>query len=405
MNSNELNKGLRLFLLTFLVTSWSLATTAGEGKLSNWTYIKADADRTHTPGPKARGFFGLGFGDLNGDGYQDLVSGPYFYRNPGGTMESTPWPRVSLPRDPETGILVDADHLFSLNGNGRKASVIAQVLPNIIWMEAEDPEGERWVARVIGQMPRTRHGNGRMVRRAHIVPGNERPDLLLTGGNGTYLMEIPDDPIREEWPMTQISHTEFDEQKAIGIGDIDRDGHLDLALSEGHKRSGVQWWRNPGDGSSYWNKYIVGETINASKMMELVDVNGDGLLDIVATDSENPNSGLFWFEAPQDPFRGKWKRHLIDDGYNGLDSMSVVDMTGDGKPDIVVGETIGKLRLVIYENSGGDRPSWKKHLIDEGKESHKGAMAVDLDGDGDLDLVSVGYFDYKSLHIWRNDNG
>ena len=51
---------------------------------------------------------------------------------------------------------------------------------------------------------------------------------------------------------------------------------------------------------------------------------------------------------------------------------------GDGRPDIVVGETKDKLRLVIYENVDGGK-SWKPHLVSEGKESHKGANAVDLD--------------------------
>lgn len=85
------------------------------------------------------------------------------------------------------------------------------------------------------------------------------------------------------------------------------------------------------------------------------------------------------------------------------DSLSVADVNRDGLPDIVIGETKDQHRLVIYENVDGGR-SWNEHRIDQGKESHKGALTVDLDGDGDLDTVSIAYFGFKDLHVWRNDN-
>jgi hypothetical protein len=215
-------------------------------------------------------------------------------------------------------------------------------------------------------------------------------------------LQVPEKPEAGNWPIRKITHTDADEQKAIGLGDIDGDGHLDLVLPAGLRLPQVDWYRNPGNATGEWKKHPVGVTINMSKMVEVADINGNGRLDVVATDSENPNSGLFWFEAPADPVRGTWIRHDIAKGYNGLDSLSVADMNGDGRPDIVIGETKDRLRLVIYENVGGGK-SWKEHLISEGRESHKGANAVDLDGDGDFDLVSISYFGFQDLHIWRND--
>lgn len=372
--------------------------------LDQWTYIHADDSREPVAGGKA-GDFGIGFGDVDGDGYADVASGHYFYRNPGSEMTQTPWPRVTLPNDPETGKALDAGLLFSITGAGQVRDILAEDLPNIVWLHAQDPQGDSWSAKVVAQMPRVSHGNGRSIKLGRIVPGGKLPHILLSGGGGTFLLRIPENPEAGNWPITHITTCERDEQKGIGIGDLDRDGHLDLALVRGVKMPDVDWWRNPGDGSGEWVRHPIGVTINQGKMFETADVNCDGRLDVVATDSENTDCHVFWFEAPVDPVRGEWVRHEVGSGgYNGLDSLSVADMNRDGLPDIVIGETKDQHRLVIYENVAKGQ-SWIEHLIDQGKESHKGALTVDLDGDGDLDVVSIAYFGFKDLHVWRNDNG
>jgi hypothetical protein len=372
--------------------------------LDQWTYIHADNDRV--PTSKKKGSFGIAFGDVNGDRKLDIASGAHVYRNPGGDMTKAPWPRVDLPVDPASGNPLDAGLLFNVNGSGPARDILAQALPNVVWLHTGDSKGEKWTAKVVAQLPPPRHGNGRLMRIAKITPGFTRPEILLTAGGGTYLLQVPEKPEAGDWPIRKITHTDADEQKAIGVGDIDRDGYPDIVVPAGLKLPQVEWWRNPGTGAAgadgLWQKHVLGSTVNMSKMIEVADVNNDGRPDVVATDSENPNSGLFWFEAPADPVNGKWIRHDIAAGYNGLDSMSVADLNGDGRPDIVVGETKDKLRLVIYENIDGGK-SWKEHVVSLGKESHKGANAVDLDGDGDLDLVSIAYFGFKDLHVWRND--
>ena len=52
----------------------------------------------------------------------------------------------------------------------------------------------------------------------------------------------------------------------------------------------------------------------------------------------------------------------------------------------------------------GRGKSWQQHVIDQGKANHRGATAVDLDGDGALDIVGIVSFAFRDLHIWRNDN-
>jgi hypothetical protein len=83
-------------------------------------------------------------------------------------------------------------------------------------------------------------------------------------------------------------------------------------------------------------------------------------------------------------------------------------MSGDTIPafrrghlDIVAGEHRGGLELAVWENDGAGR--FTRRVVDQGKESHLGSRVFDLDGDGDLDLVSIAWDRYQFLHMWRND--
>ena len=80
--------------------------------------------------------------------------------------------------------------------------------------------------------------------------------------------------------------------------------------------------------------------------------------------------------------------------------MSVFDMNGDGRPDIVTGEHRGALRLSVWENLDGGT-TWLQHVVDTGKESHLGARVVDLDGNGTRDVVSIAFDAEEDLHLWR----
>jgi hypothetical protein len=86
--------------------------------------------------------------------------------------------------------------------------------------------------------------------------------------------------------------------------------------------------------------------------------------------------------------------------------MDTRDFDRDGDPDIVVGEHRGPEvnRVLLYENlEGGAR--WMKYVIDQGPKTeidhHDGTQAVDLDNDGDLDLISVGWYNPK---VWVFEN-
>jgi hypothetical protein len=95
-----------------------------------------------------------------------------------------------------------------------------------------------------------------------------------------------------------------------------------------------------------------------------------------------------------------WTEHHIADVIGPM-SLDVVDMDTDGDFDVVVGEHNLKepagARLLVFENKDGKGSSWVPHLVHTGDEHHDGALAADIDGDGDLDIVSIGWEHGKVL--------
>ena len=121
----------------------------------------------------------------------------------------------------------------------------------------------------------------------------------------------------------------------------------------------------------------------------------------MAPPGQGPNANLYWFEQPSDPFQEKWTRHHVVTQYS-LNNLDVADMNGDGSPDIITAEHKGPdLKLQVWQNDG--KGNFALTTVDRGKESHLGARVADLNRDGAMDIVSIGWDRYAYLHLWRND--
>ena len=180
----------------------------------------------------------------------------------------------------------------------------------------------------------------------------------------------------------------------LDLGDIDRDGDLDLLLGE-------KWLRNDGGN---WTTFTLGKvTEGEPDRCDLADINGDGRLDAVV--SLEKGTDVLWYESPADPAK-PWRRHRIGRVAGQGFSMDTVDFDLDGDCDVVIGEHRGAEanRVVIFENAGQPE-SWPVHAIDSGPKNqidhHDGSQAVDMDRDGDLDIISIGWYNPK-LWIFEN---
>ena len=102
-----------IFLICFIVLH-PVISLAQQLPVDKWTYIQADTARGRFGDfgekPLWLRYFGLTTADITGDGFQYVISGRYWYKNPGGNMTGQ-WLLSEFP------INVDALLTFDVNGN------------------------------------------------------------------------------------------------------------------------------------------------------------------------------------------------------------------------------------------------------------------------------------------------
>lgn len=382
---------------------WTVPASPTSRPLDGFTYVQVDDSRERFNDSTA--FFGLTFADVDGDANDDIASGRYVYLNPGGDLTGS-WRRIDLVES--IGVVVDVMLATDVDHDDH-TDLIAAALPDVWWLEAGSSP-EEWTGQIVAQIPATGRPNGQGYRLGDLN-GDGRVEIVLSGGPGeneVWSIQIPDDAAAATtWPTTRITDKGTDEQ--IGIADIDGDGWNDVVAGD-MKDGGsfIAWFRNPSDGNADWQRFRLGEFPGVyPDRLEVGDIDGDGRVDVVVTEENDGSSSdaeVMWYRQPEDP-TAEWERNVVTEQYttNGLD---VADLDGDGDLDLVVGEHRGDRRLAIWENTGvgpDGAVAWSEHPVDAGKESHLGARVHDLDGDGDFEIVSIGWDEPEYLHLWVND--
>jgi len=206
--------------------------------------------------------------------------------------------------------------------------------------------------------------------------------LFENDGKGTFKKHT----IQKDDPMRLERHL---------VGDVDHDGDLDIVIVKnlyGH----LLWFENSGtptDGM-LWKRHVITTHLPGAYDVALADFNGDGRLDVAASSWLLGNQ-FAWFENRGDVSGGEWKKHMIEEDVRETRTMRAADFDGDGDADLL-GTIRGIDQIVWYENKKtNDDVHWTRHLVDGKSECPTHGNPVDMDGDGDLDIVMALGFLYR----------
>ena len=187
--------------------------------------------------------------------------------------------------------------------------------------------------------------------------------------------------------------------EAIKVADIDGDGDLDVAIASGTSDT-LAWLDNDGSAATGYTVRIVTAALGSASDVDVADLDGDGDMDLVATGWLS--STVVWYESDgaKPP---AFSRHLVSNTITGPQSVRAADFNGDGSLDLLVAAS-NPGALSWLQSDGLSPPSFVEHEIVTSVAAAMSAVAGDLDGDGDLDVVCA-FATADRVSWYENDGG
>ena len=277
---------------------------------------------------------GAAFGDIDRDGANDIVYGPFWFEGPG--FET----RHQIYKPNRFAIATYSNNFMpyieDLDGDGWN-DVLVIGFPgrakSTYWYQNPGAQGGDWKKHTVFGGP------GNESPAWTDVDGDGRKEIVCSVG-GQFVLVRPDwENPTQPWQATPISpagSTGGHFTHGMGVGDIDGDGKLDLLEKSG-------WWQQ-GEAGVLWKKHAYPFSSAGGAQMYAYDFDRDGDNDVITSLAAH-GYGLAWFEQVDG---GKFVRHLImgskpsDSDYgiafSQLHAIGLADVDGDSIKDVVTGK-------------------------------------------------------------------
>ncbi len=340
--------------------------------------------------------------DMDRDGDLDVVACAYHQTDAIRWWENNGqggFTAHTIANIPQHGVIdivcVDLDKDGDLDVVAASASGSAQGLDAVLWYE----------------------NNGSQSFTAHMVANADCPIWVGVGDlNGDSDLDIVvsafdadtiywcENDGQQNWTR-RVLESDFSPQYVQGplhgdIVDLDRDGDLDIIVA-GQGNGNIMWWEN--NGTAVFTKRAIPTGFSSgSWSVRAADLDGDGHLDLLA----HGVNGLFWM---QNNGAQQFTSRAISAAYRSYYAAPTdpVDMDGDGDIDFVAG-TFGpsgpccssSAEAVTWWENDGDG-SFTGYLIARPFDGPWNVDGVDLDQDGDVDVLAAGDYSYE-IAWWEN---
>ena len=373
-----------------------------------------------------RGAHSVRAADFNGDGRQDVVAAArddgriVWYHNDGGATPTfsarpvgvVPGAYLALPadvnRDGQIDILVIGVSVVapSTAETGATATVPAETLGTgqVVWFENDGQAAPGFVLRSLAT------GLNYPVSAAVAdLDGDGDPDVVVASrDDGTLRWFANNGAPVPAFASSQVI-AGLDGAVSVDVGDIDHDGDPDLvSASENDDRIIL----HVNNGAATFSPIVIrpGSPVpdkDFAKSVRLADMEGDGDLDVLYA-SEGGNE-IGWYVSSGGRTPTFTQVPLYHDA-NHAKFVTAADLDRDGAPDILwaaSGDPAhgGQARVGWLRSNGALPPQFAPLIIQPAAPGARYVTAADLDGDGDLDVLTAAresgqivWFNNRTIH-------
>jgi hypothetical protein len=328
--------------------------------------------------------------DVDHDGHLDIVTEELWYAGPTFKPHEIRTPRSWDP-------LTAYAHCFGafhmdVDGDGYD-DLLAFGPPgeDALWCRNPSPEDRHWDC---AQITPQASGESPLMTAMFTPTGSMlmgvEPDRVLG-------WMTPAEPLDAPWLMHALSPPNFPMaarfEHGLGLGDVNGDGRPDVITGSGWLEQPI----NPGD--SPWPWHPAAFCPNNCAHMFTFDFNGDGIADLIGTSPHNFGAWWWEQQPGEGGGEPIFIQHEIDTTNSQNHAARLVDLDGDGSPELITGkrwwahfdEDPGArdpaLLLVYHPTRVGTDVRWERIVVDDDSGIGSQFEVVDIDGNGKPDIV------------------
>jgi len=236
---------------------------------------------------------------------------------------------------------------------------------------------------------------------------DDKVDLLIGGREQFKGFEINWGDGRGNWEM-QFGPITSMVPRAFAVGDISHNGRNEVAVAGEGDQKGIQVWAIDSSQTNMTALKLHSTPVEGGNFRDirLADINEDGWLDIVGAHVDpEPDGGIYvWLNDS----KGGWLGGVGPIAEGRYTDLDVADVNGDGHLDIIAARRGGfgalKLSLQQWQQVGGVQIAygdgtgrWELETLPVDGDADSVSVA-DIDGDGRLDIIAGLY--KKGIALW-----
>ncbi len=186
---------------------------------------------------------------------------------------------------------------------------------------------------------------------------------------------------------------------SVHAADIDGDGDTDV-VSASTTDNRIVWYENDGATPPQFTAHELTNDADSARSVFAIDLDGDDDVDIVAGSALDWT--VRWFEN-NGAIPPAFTEHIITTSSLFTQAVYAADLDGDGDVDVLSASSAADT-VWWFENNGGSPPVFTPRVVTDQADSVRGIFAADVDGDGHMDVLSASSFD-STVAWYENDGG